>query len=234
LVIVGAASGCATSTSGQPTGGLIKPTGPTRFPSTTQEATIVPPTIAPPSSFVPPSSVPPSSVPASSDSSANRVITVHGADGSPYEVEMLASDRVTDCAAHSYGGPIIAYFRAHPCKTATRRLFGILIRGRVAVMSTIVVACALGPAHDPYRWTGKLDRLERANGTGSMNDLLREGVRIAGVPSAIPAHEAFGVFSQDDVVAIMDAWWTKGHTKDQDHALLAAEQNLFLSPVASG
>jgi hypothetical protein len=227
------ASGCAASTSGQPTGGLINRTGPSRFPSTTQQATIVPPTIAPPSSFVPPSSVPPSSAPASSDSSANPVITVHGADGSPYVVEMLASDQVTDCAAHSYGAPIIAYFRAHPCKTATRRLFGIVISGRVAIMSTIVVTCALGPRRNPYLWTGKLDRLERASGTGSMNDLLREGVRIAGVPSAIPAHEAFGVFSQDDVVAIMDAWWSKGRTEDQDHTLQAAEQNLFLSPVAS-
>ena len=239
LVTVALASGCATSTSGQPTGGLIKPTGPTRFPSTTPRATIVPPTIAPPSSFVPPSAVPSgsvqsSSVPSSSDSSTNPVITVHGADGSPYEVEMLASDQVTDCAAHSYGAPIIEYFRAHPCKTATRRLFGILVKGRVAIMSTIVVTCALGPRRDPYRWTGKLYRLERANGTGSMNDLLREGVRIAGVPSAIPAHEAFGVFAQDDAVAIMDAWWTKGPTQDQDGTLLAAEQNLFLSPVASG
>jgi hypothetical protein len=228
VVIAGLASGCATSTSGQPTGGLIKPTGPTRFPSTTPQATIVPPTIAPPSSFVPPSSAPPSS-----GSSTNPVITVHGADGSPYEVEMLASDQVTDCAAHSYGAPIIEYFRAHPCKAATRRLFGILIRGRVAIMSTIVVTCALGPRRDPYRWTGKLYRLERANGTGSMNDLLREGVSIAGGPGAIPAHEAFGVFAQDDAVAIMDAWWTKGSTEDQDATLLAAEQNLFLSPVAS-
>jgi hypothetical protein len=66
-----------------------------------------------------------------------------------------------------------------------------------------------------------------------MNDLLREGVRIAGVADAIPAHEAFGVFVQDDAVAIMDAWWAKGPTEDQDHTLLAAEQNLFLSPVAS-
>lgn len=146
---------------------------------------------------------------------------------------MLAADRVTNCSEHSYGAPIIEYFRAHPCRSATRRLFGILVDGRVAVMSTIVVTCALGPRRDPYRWTGKLYRLERANGTGSVNDLLREGVHISGVASSIPAHEAFGVFAQDDAVAIMDAWWSKGSTQDQDHTLLAAEQNLFLSPVAS-
>jgi hypothetical protein len=161
------------------------------------------------------------------------VITVHGADGSPYQVEILASDRVSDCSAHSYGAPIIEYFRAHPCEGATRRLFGILIHGRVAVMSTIAVSCALGPNRDIYKWTSMLSRLERSNGTGSMNDLLREGVRVNGVPGAIPSHEAFGVFEQDTVVAIMDAWWSTGSTRDQDHTLLATEQNLFPSPVAN-
>jgi hypothetical protein len=161
------------------------------------------------------------------------VTTVHGADGSPYSVEMLAADRITDCSAHSYGPPIIEYFSAHPCQRAARRLFGILIHGRVALMSTIAVSCAVGPRRDEYKWTSKLFQLERANGTGSMNDLLREGVRVTGVPDSIPSHEAFGVLEQDTLVVIADAWWASGKTDDQDHTLLAAEQNLFLTRLTT-
>lgn len=161
------------------------------------------------------------------------MITVQGTDGTSYKVEVLASDRVTDCSTHSYGAPIIKYFRAHPCLGAARRLFAILINGRIALMSTIAVTCAEGPGSDPYKWASKLDQLERASGTGSVNDLLRDGVRIAGVPDSIPPHEGFGVFAQDTVVVIADAWWHSGTTRDQDQALLTTEQNLFLTPLTS-
>lgn len=181
----------------------------------------------------PTSIVPPPSPAGSTDYSVPPVITVHGTDGTAYRAEVLASDRITDCSAHSYGAPIIGYFRTHPCLSASRRLVEILIGNRIALMSTIAVTCATGPGSNVYKWASKLYQLERANNTGSVNDLLRDGVRVAGVPESIPSHEGFGVFEQDTVVVIEDAWWEHGATHNQDRVLLAAEENLFLTPLTS-
>lgn len=192
------------------------------------------PSTSTPSTGTPPTSAPPPSSPApSTGHSVPPVTIVHGTDGTPYRAEVLATDRIADCSAHSYGAPIIKYFQAHPCTVATRRLVEILIGNRIALMSTISVVCSIGPDSDPYKWASKLYQLEGANNTGSVNDLLRDGVRVAGVPQSIPSHEGFGVFEQDNVVVIEDAWWDGGTTHDQDHTLLAVEENLFPSPLTS-
>jgi hypothetical protein len=85
-----------------------------------------------------------------------------------------------------------------------------------------------GPTSDPYKYAGQFMKLEEQDGTGSIADLLREGYRLPSGPSAIPADEAFNVLGQDVGVVIWDAWYLDGPTPNNDPALMAMTQDLFL------
>lgn len=171
-------------------------------------------------------------VPSPSGPAPLRTVPVTGQDGTTYQVTVWAEDRITDCAAHAYG-KIVQFLQQHPCAHATRRLLVVPLGGRDVAMSTITVSCATGPAPDhTYEYVGQFVKLENADGTGGMNDLLREGAYLPGA-KAIPADEAFMVFSQDTVATVFDAWYLGGTTRSQDPALLALEQNLELTPVTA-
>jgi hypothetical protein len=170
---------------------------------------------------------------ARSSAQAARTITVTGTTTQTrYVAHVYASDTITDCAAHAYGAKMIAFLRAHRCQPAHRVLATVDIAGRTAVVSMISTSFT-GTGADPYSGVARFRQLEEADGTGSINDLLREGHHIAGVASRIPAHEAFLVVGQDQGVTVFDAWWTNGATPDQAPALLKLEQDLFLTPLAS-
>ena len=51
---------------------------------------------------------------------------------------VAAEDTVNDCAANSYGGPIINFFGQHPCRSAGRRLVTIPVNGRTVALSIII------------------------------------------------------------------------------------------------
>jgi hypothetical protein len=102
--------------------------------------------------------------------------------------------------------------------------------GRTAVVSLIATSFA-GTAADPYAGGSRFKELEQADGTGSIDDLLREGHHVAGIATRIPAQEAFRVLGQDQGVTVFDAWWATGVTPDQAPALLALEEDLFLTPL---
>lgn len=237
-------AGCASATSGSgsvqvgSTGAVPSPTGSVRgFPSTSAASSTAPGTVGPASSTALPSSTTsPSSpaLPSSTQAVAPRTVTVTGTQsGHTYVVGVWATSKVTNCAAHAYGAPLIAFFRQHPCTSATRRLVTLdSADGRRLAMSIIVVECQYGGATDPYADAGLLTTMERADGTGSMNDLLREGVRVPGMQSAIPRDEAFAVDSQDTVVTIFDAWYTTNATTPDDPSIVQLEHDLFLTPVA--
>jgi hypothetical protein len=91
---------------------------------------------------------------------------------------------------------------------------------------------AVGPAGDEYRYAAQFTKLEQADATGSMNDLLREGRRIPGGPARIPTHEAFEVITQGLGVTVFDAWFTESATRDQEPELVRLEQDLAVTPVA--
>lgn len=174
--------------------------------------------------------------PSSAPSRKATQLSVTGSEtGKPYAVQLWAVDHVTDCAAHAYGTKIVSFLRAHPCQSATRRLFTLDLDGRTVAVSTVAVTLPPyggGSSADIYRYAGQFVQLENANGTGSMNDLLREGVRVPGVQSAIPSNEAFLVAGQDLGVTIFDAWYVTGPTPDQAVALVAVEHDLTLTPVS--
>jgi len=75
--------------------------------------------------------------------------------------------------------------------------------------------------------------LENAPGTGSINDLLRDGASMPGASGEIPPHEAFQVYSQDTGVTVFDAWFVHGSTPDQDPRLVSLEEDLFLSRLTT-
>jgi hypothetical protein len=152
--------------------------------------------------------------------------------GTRYVAHVYASDTITDCAAHAYGARMIAFLRAHPCRLAHRVLATVDADGRTVVLSAISTSFG-GSGADPYSGASKFRELEEADGTGSINDLLREGHHIAGVASRIPPTEAFQVVGQDQGVTVFDAWWAIGTTPDQAPALVNLEQDLFLTPLAS-
>lgn len=161
--------------------------------------------------------------------------TVTGNSGQNYPVVVWARDRITNCAQHAYGTAMIAFLQAHPCRNAHRLLATVSVNGRKVAISVITVLFASGTAADPYglHASTQFEALEKASGTGAVNDLLREGKRIPGVAPSIPSTEAFTVTAQDAGSAIFDAWWVTGATRDQDAALVAAENDLFLTQMTS-
>jgi len=157
------------------------------------------------------------------------------AAGGSYQLSLWAVDTITDCGAHSYGQPIVSYFAAHPCRSATRRLWTFPTNGRTVAMSIISVSVAIGKINNnpDYQYAQQLVDLENADGTGSVNDLLREGKRIPGAATAIPSSEVFSVVSQDGLVVIMDGWYESGTTTATDGPLTGAESDLGISAASS-
>ena len=224
LAVVGAVS-CSSTVSGQGSAGPRSTGGSTTpdFPSQS----------GPPSSSPAGPTTGPASSPTPSPSASYKVVTVHGTgSGRTITARLYASDSILDCAAHAYGR-IVAFLRRHACHVTHRILATTDLGGRTAVVSAISTSFA-GTASDPYGVTAEFIKLERSDGTGSINDLLREGHAVPGVATHIPQHEVFQVLGQDDGATIFDAWYVQGSTGDRDKALKNLEVELFLTPLTSG
>lgn len=152
--------------------------------------------------------------------------TVAGDDGNAYAMRIYAADSLDDCAAHSYGTSARRFLQENPCQAAHRLIAITRLGSRRLALSIITVDFA----GDPYTAARFVD-LERAPGTGGMNDLLREGHRMPGVASHIPSTEAFSVRRSGSTVAVLDAWWLRGHTADHEADLVALEDALFPSTL---
>jgi hypothetical protein len=143
-----------------------------------------------------------------------------------------ARDRITDCARHSYGVAMVDYFRRHPCRSASRRLYTIRYRGRPVALSWITVDPGGATTQDGVDNAGTFSRLETAPNTGSIDDLLREGARPAGWPARIPPDETFTVGGHgglDDRVEVFDAWYLDGTNTSQDPSLLTLIRSLYFT-----
>jgi hypothetical protein len=162
-----------------------------------------------------------------------KAITFNGTTtGHAYTALIWDTDTITDCATHAYGTVMINFLREHPCDGARRVLATLALHGRPVDVS--LISTGFAPAgRDLYRNTARFVKLERADGTGSINDLLSEGGYL---PTArkIPSDEAFDVLAQDNGVTVFDAWYANGPTKNQDQALLGLEEDLYLSPLQDG
>lgn len=149
-----------------------------------------------------------------------------------YRATVWASDTIRNCAAHAYGSRMIAFLRKHPCGP-THRVLATVYAGGTPVDVSVISTSFAGHGPDVYQPTEQFVNLENASGTGSINDLLREGAGMPGASGQVPFREAFEVYSQDTGVTIFDAWYERGPTRDQDPRLVHLEQDWFLSRLTT-
>jgi hypothetical protein len=156
-----------------------------------------------------------------------RSATVHASDGTTYVVDVWADVRDSTCFDHAYGKPMITFLTEHPCR-GLERLLGTTTVGNRPVGFAESITSFPGTATDPYAYSSRFSKLERADGTGSINDLLREGYRLPSGPAAVPASEAFNVLGQDNGVTVWDVWYLDGVTPNGDQMLIKMTQDVFL------
>jgi hypothetical protein len=124
-----------------------------------------------------------------------------------------ASDRQTNCAAHSYG-QVQSYFARNPCVSVTRLLASTIQHGRAVVIASNVVTFRSAAQAQQYL------TLVNADGTGNIADLLREGVSYAGAPEKLP-DAAFASRLDGTRVLVAEAGYVGGASSATDPALRA-------------
>jgi hypothetical protein len=216
---------CSSTTNG--TGNAGTPTGSTSstagFPSTTQTTsgeTATPPQQTTSTVTQTPTVIPPPAKP------LKRAV-VHALDGTTYVVKIWTDVRNDTCFDHAYGKPIVTFLTQHPCTGLERFLGTTTVHGRPVGFNESATAFH-GTAQDPYVWAGRFAQLEKQDGTGSLNDLLREGYRLPSGPAYVPSPDAFNVIGQDEGVTVWDVWYLDGPTPANDKALIKMTEDIFL------
>lgn len=156
-----------------------------------------------------------------------RTVAVQAPDGTAYTVKIWADVTDDTCFDHAHGNAIVTFLTEHPCTGLRRYLGTTTVQGR-PVGFALSSTGFHGPAGDPYKWAGQFVKLENADGTGSIDDLLSDGYRLPAGPGKIPAGEAFDVVGQDEGVTVWDAWYLDGPTPDNDPPLMKMTRDLFL------
>jgi hypothetical protein len=155
-----------------------------------------------------------------------RTKTVTASDGTVYAVSVWAEQDSANCAAHAYG-QVAQFVATHDC-TGIRQVLGTTaIDGRAVGFEQNAVAFG-GSMNTSYRAAGEFRGLVATNGTGNLNDLLREGYRLPAGPAQVPSPDAFDALGQDAGVVVVDAWWLDGATPSNDPKLVTMARDLFL------
>ena len=225
LIAAGAlASGCSSNSQGQGQSGAGDSTVPTPTPTSTAPTTTpVAPSTA---STKAPSSA--SAIAKPAPSSPVREVHVTSTDGKrSYDVKVWWQVDSEQCADHAYGTPVVQYLTAHPCQSMVRLLATTTVAGKAVGFASSSLGF-IGNAPQVYKIAGNFAALEARDGTGSVNDLLREGYRLPSGPSALPSPDAFDVESQDSGVTIVDAFFLTGPTPNNDPALVQMAKDLYL------
>jgi hypothetical protein len=124
---------------------------------------------------------------------------------------LQATDDQANCTAHSYG-QVQVFFARTPCASVHRSLYSTEQDGRgVVVAASTVTFDSASKAADYFR-------LVTADGTGNVNDLLREGVRYPGSPSKLPPA---GFASRQDGLRVLvaEAAFAQGPSDNSDARL---------------
>lgn len=156
-----------------------------------------------------------------------RVKVVVAPSGRTYVIKIWAERKDTDCAAHAYGAPVIRYLHQHPCSGLDRVLATTRVHGRTVEFAQRSIGFA-GGAPGSYRAAAGFRKLVSKNGTGNLNDLLREGGRIPGGRKSVPFPNAFSALAQDNNVTVVEAWYRDGATADNDPDLEQMERDTYL------
>ena len=124
------------------------------------------------------------------------------------------SEVTTDCAAHARGRTKDS-FEARNCVKATRSLATGQISGRRALF---VVSRIQMPSADA---AASVKQVLDGNGTGNLNDLLREGRTFPGAPARMPS-SGYASVQAGPVVVVAEAGYLDGPSSNTDAALRAA------------
>jgi hypothetical protein len=103
-----------------------------------------------------------------------------------------------DCSAHAYN-KTQEFFADHPCVRLTRSAFTATVGGRTVYSSVSVVE--FGDPQD----AAELQTLTQANGTGNVNDLVREGVVKVNGLNALNGSGGYASQVQGDRITIVES-----------------------------
>lgn len=124
-----------------------------------------------------------------------------------------AEDDQANCTAHSYG-QVQVFFARTPCSSVHRSLLTSEQDGRSIVVATNTVTFSSLSQATSYL------RLVTSDGTGNVNDLLREGIRYPGSPSKLPV-TAFASRQDGIRVLVAEAGFADGRSDYRDAVLRA-------------
>jgi hypothetical protein len=127
-----------------------------------------------------------------------------------------AADDQTNCAGHSYG-QVKTFFGTTPCTSMHRVLATTNQGGRAVVVASSVVTFSTATQAQQYL------TLVTSDGTGNVNDLLREGGSVAGLPKKLP-EAAFESRQDGNRVLVAEAAYTDGKSNATDPGLKALAQ----------
>ena len=105
----------------------------------------------------------------------------------------------TTCRGHSYG-QVAGFFDTTDCVGLSRALYSANVGGH-----PVVVAISHVRMSDAATAQG-LKQLADSNGTGNVSDLLREGVRYPGGPTALHASEYSSAQHGAEVTIVETSW----------------------------
>jgi hypothetical protein len=147
--------------------------------------------------------------------------------GTQYTVEALQVDDT--CADHAYGDTA-AFFAGADCTGLSRALYSADINGASVVVSVTRVQM-------PDTATARqLQALTDRNGSGNVNDLLREGIRYTGSPAELSGAEYASAVSGSAVTIVESAWVDPDADGDSSTIDRVADAGLALpvSPIPAG
>ncbi|HLY33298.1 MAG TPA: hypothetical protein VKQ07_02080 [Jatrophihabitantaceae bacterium] len=197
------------------------------------------PTTLPVLSSLPTPTVVQTTLPASSSASSSASASTHpvpakplrtatvSSNGHNYVLEIWAEVKDVTCADHAYG-QVATFLTTHPCRGMTRQLATTSVNGKAVGFAVSAVDVPGSDAQHLYDNAAAFSKLVEADGTGNVNDLMREGWRLPSGPASVPSPDAFKTLSQDTGVNIYDIWYLAGPTPTNDPALVQMAQDIYL------
>jgi len=137
------------------------------------------------------------------------------------------TDVITDCAGHSRG-ETQASFKAENCLRATRSLATGEVGGRPVLFVVSQIEMATGEA------AASIKQVLDGNGTGNLNDLLRDGKTYQGAPLKMPI-SGYASLQAGRVLTVAEAGFIDGgRSSNTDPALRSAAAQVAAMTPAQG
>ncbi len=145
----------------------------------------------------------------------------------PTGYAVKVTDVITDCAEHSRG-KAKASFKAANCVTATRLLATGEVDGRPVLYVVSQIEMATSDA------AASVKQVLDGNGTGNLNDLLREGKTYPGAPREMPI-SGYASVQNGAMVTVAEAGFVDdGRSSSDDPALRSSAAQVAAMPPTKG